>query len=65
MKAECISLKLFSSKPDLNIVKADVVQHARDKYYTLFSRYHEASKAVMPELTLQVREDNQVILAHT
>ncbi|GFR97178.1 myosin-VIIa [Elysia marginata] len=53
VKAECTSLKLFIGKPDVNLVKADVVAHAQEKFHILFSRYHDASKVVVPEGTIQ------------
>ncbi|KAK3763226.1 hypothetical protein RRG08_052560 [Elysia crispata] len=53
IRTECTSLELFSQKPDLNSVKAEVVAHAQENFHILFSRYHDASKAVIPEGTLQ------------
>ncbi|RUS81722.1 hypothetical protein EGW08_010529, partial [Elysia chlorotica] len=53
IKEECASLELFSRKPNLNSVKAEVVANAQEKFPTLFSRYQDVSKAVLPELSLQ------------
>ncbi|GFN94394.1 myosin-viia [Plakobranchus ocellatus] len=54
VQEECDKLNLFSQRPEVQTVKANVVAQAQEKYYTLFTRYYDASKAVTPEGTVQV-----------